>query len=321
MREAVVRGDEAEQSISDATAAEETPQLSVNTAVENIPIEERSPVDETDFVGEIERVAEKAETLLNTFSAGLSNFLSSAVSIVPPTLGEHEEPQRPRKILYDRKSAVLEALKSNPKTYTVDPATSDESTADTSLADRFQTFKATYNAPEHTAAITRLLAENGTVEGLFADLVPSQVSADDFWLRYFFRVGELEREEAARKKLMHDASTEEDAFSWGSDDEDDDTPKDVPPKPIPAPRTEDDSENSTLTPDTSSAIAPQQHIEKAGSDGPGDTENPQTEDTAGVRNNSVPKNSPDPSDSFEVVSNKVASTDGERSESDDWDWE
>ena len=119
-----------------------------------------------------------------------------------------------------------------------------------------------------------------------------------------------------------DASKEEDEFSWGSDDDEDETPKDVL-------RADDEGEEgnsatksaSNQAVETASTDTPQLHPEQPTESGESAGSNhPQNEESAGVRQDSVPKNSPDPSDSFEVVSNKVASTDGERSE-DDWDWE
>ncbi|KAJ3042544.1 hypothetical protein HDV00_007078 [Rhizophlyctis rosea] len=316
----VVGGDEEEdQPTTAATSNNSTPQRALrseessdDTAREDASAQQEATEGDNsegpDFVAELEKVADKAETLLNSFSAGLSSFLSGAVAIVPPLL--EEEPRQPKKILYDRKSALLEALRSDPKTYLVDPSAPNGAEADASLAERFESFKSTYNAPEQTAVITRLLSENGGMKELMDRLVPDEISAEDFWLRYFFRVTELEREEVARKKLMTDANPSEDEeFTWGSDDEEDE------PHPVPAPQ----PATSTSAP----ASPPRERTESQPSaqEGKGEGEADSSEVGQPVEDQRPERNGADLSDSFEVLSNKVASTDGERSE-DDWgDWE
>ncbi|KAG6918549.1 hypothetical protein DXG01_013639 [Tephrocybe rancida] len=78
--------------------------------------------------------------------------------------------------------------------------------------------------------IATLLGEASTGETLKVTrdtLVPSNLTEDDFWTRYFFRAHQIEAEEQKRKTLLEgeqnssiDSGTlEEDDFSWEDDDE------------------------------------------------------------------------------------------------------
>lgn len=53
-------------------------------------------------------------------------------------------------------------------------------------------------------------------------LVPSEMDEETFWRRYFFRVHQIEQEEAKRKALIQDSITVEEDFSW--DDEEEEAP-------------------------------------------------------------------------------------------------
>ncbi|KAK7692927.1 hypothetical protein QCA50_004566 [Cerrena zonata] len=56
----------------------------------------------------------------------------------------------------------------------------------------------------------------------FSTLVPSHISEEEFWTRYFFRVHQVEQEEERRKALIQGTTEKEDDFSW-EDDEDEAT--------------------------------------------------------------------------------------------------
>ncbi|KAF5393224.1 hypothetical protein D9757_000709 [Collybiopsis confluens] len=52
-------------------------------------------------------------------------------------------------------------------------------------------------------------------------LVPSTLSHDVFWKRYFFRVYQIQTEEEKRKALLHSTVESEEEFSWEDDEGDD----------------------------------------------------------------------------------------------------
>ncbi|KAL1748749.1 hypothetical protein HDZ31DRAFT_79369 [Schizophyllum fasciatum] len=57
-----------------------------------------------------------------------------------------------------------------------------------------------------------------------ASAVPSQLSEEAFWQRYFFRVHQIETEEAKRKTLLQaQVNDTEEEFSWGEEDEEEDS--------------------------------------------------------------------------------------------------
>ncbi|KAI0645409.1 hypothetical protein C8Q79DRAFT_964452 [Trametes meyenii] len=53
-------------------------------------------------------------------------------------------------------------------------------------------------------------------------LVPEVLTQDEFWTRYFFRVYQVEREEARRKAIIQGTSDNDEDFSWEDEDEDED---------------------------------------------------------------------------------------------------
>lgn len=65
----------------------------------------------------------------------------------------------------------------------------------------------------------RLALDAEGLPGLKDSIVPSEMTEEIFWTRYFFRVYQIEREAERRKALLQGTSDSEDAFSWEDDDE------------------------------------------------------------------------------------------------------
>ncbi|KAI8345173.1 hypothetical protein B0O80DRAFT_475392 [Mortierella sp. GBAus27b] len=108
-----------------------------------------------------------AEQYVNKFGAGMANFLNSAVVISAP---EAKEPiPRTRKMFFDRKAAILEKLRMDPATYTVDPMTT---IADNDIVglERYKYFLETFNIAEYQQRILRLLNEYPEVKALMKKL-------------------------------------------------------------------------------------------------------------------------------------------------------
>ncbi|KAL7281275.1 hypothetical protein ACG7TL_004584 [Trametes sanguinea] len=61
-------------------------------------------------------------------------------------------------------------------------------------------------------------------------LVPEVMTQDEFWTRYFFRVYQVEREEARRKAIIQGTTDNDEDFSW-EDEEEDATSPIAPPAP------------------------------------------------------------------------------------------
>ncbi|KAI0675014.1 hypothetical protein C8Q78DRAFT_1010023 [Trametes maxima] len=55
-------------------------------------------------------------------------------------------------------------------------------------------------------------------------LVPEVLTQDEFWTRYFFRIHQVEREEARRKAIIQGTTENDEDFSWEDEDEDPTSP-------------------------------------------------------------------------------------------------
>lgn len=49
--------------------------------------------------------------------------------------------------------------------------------------------------------------------------VPKQLSEEDFWLRYYFKISELKQSQATRVLLVKVGNLEEDEIDWSSEEE------------------------------------------------------------------------------------------------------
>lgn len=65
----------------------------------------------------------------------------------------------------------------------------------------------------------KLALEEEGVSGLKDSVVPSEMTEEMFWSRYFFRVYQIEREAERRRALLQGTLDSDDAFSWEDDEE------------------------------------------------------------------------------------------------------
>ncbi|KAF9903346.1 hypothetical protein EC991_003885 [Linnemannia zychae] len=165
-----------------------------------------------------------AEQYVNKFGAGMANFINNAVVISAPEEKEAST-TRSKRMVFDRKAAILEKLRTDPETYTVDPMTT---IADNDIKglERYRYFLQTFNMAEYQQRISRMLNEYPEVKALMNKLIPIEVADEElFWLRYHFRLYEIEEEEKRRKKLVQEVGADlaEDEFTWDdNEDEDED---------------------------------------------------------------------------------------------------
>ncbi|KAG0319252.1 BSD domain-containing protein 1 [Dissophora globulifera] len=147
-----------------------------------------------------------AEQYVNKFGAGMANFLNSAVVISAPEEKEITA-SRSKKMVFDRKAAILEKLRMDPATYIVDPMTT---IADNDIVglERYKYFLQSFNIPEYQQRNARMLNEYPEVKALMNKLIPGDVADEElFWQRYYFRLYEIEEEEKRRKKLVQGKKT------------------------------------------------------------------------------------------------------------------
>ncbi|KAF9978158.1 BSD domain-containing protein 1 [Actinomortierella ambigua] len=165
-----------------------------------------------------------AEQYVNKIGANVANFINSAVVVTAPA--DASVTPRNKKLVFDRKEAMLENLRMDPATYTTDPLTT---IADNDIVglERYKTFLQNFNVAEYQQRISRLLNEYPEVKALMTKLVPVDVEDEElFWQRYFFRLYEIEEEEKRRRRLVQAAGTDpEEDLTWDDSDseEDDDT--------------------------------------------------------------------------------------------------
>jgi len=108
----------------------------------------------------------------------------------------------------DRKNADLEELRRDPATYLDSPA--DKET--------FLSFERAFKLSDKTEEISKLLSSHSTLRALHARLVPALVDHEAFWLRYYYRVSQLDQQGSRRKDLLA-ASSQEEEIGWGDDDD------------------------------------------------------------------------------------------------------
>ncbi|KAI8836582.1 hypothetical protein BC829DRAFT_52529 [Chytridium lagenaria] len=173
----------------------------------------------TSTVEKLEELADTAEDFLDQVGTGITSFLASAISISTPGVAPS---LKPKNVLYDRKTAAIAELRKNPSRFIEDLGKlPPQGSADTDLARRFADYRKVFSVSNYSPSIARLLNDDEDFEKLHKRIVPSQVTNDDFWLRYFFHVSEIERDEEARKRLLNAAPLNEEEVAWESEDEPD----------------------------------------------------------------------------------------------------
>ncbi|KAF8443294.1 hypothetical protein L210DRAFT_1059836 [Boletus edulis BED1] len=113
-------------------------------------------------------------------------------------------------------------LRSNPEIIKLDPAVDTFKEAYLAWADASQASGEGFGTEvwrEHIAEALSDPSEWAALQATFATLVPSSIPEEVFWVRYFFRVHQIEAEENRRKALLQATAENEDDFSW-EDDED-----------------------------------------------------------------------------------------------------
>lgn len=127
-----------------------------------------------------------------------------------------------RQAVATRAQALLKQLKSNPEIIKLDPdadAASETFHAWVSEAHRKDEHPGTKVWSERIARTLSDTDDGQTLQETFDALVPSILSDEEFWTRYFFRVYQIEQEEMRRKALIHGANQTEEDFSWEDDDD------------------------------------------------------------------------------------------------------
>lgn len=208
-----------------------------------------------------------------------------------------------------RAQALLKQLKSNPEIIKLDPEADAASKTFHAWVSEAQSKDEHPGTIFWSERITRTISDpddGQTLQETFDVLVPSILSDDQFWTRYFFRVYQIEQEEMRRKALIHGANQTEEDFSWEDDDEESVSP-----------------ESKSLGALESSMISQRTLAPKAG-----DTSDVQSLPNSSQFNTPMTMSPRDSEDSYDVISGNVSAagdaqehvqTNEEEEEESDWE--
>ncbi|KAM9476546.1 BSD domain-containing protein 1 isoform 2-T2 [Clarias gariepinus] len=115
--------------------------------------------------------------------------------------------------VYDSTKARLYTLQADPATYCNEP--------DGPL-EQFDTWLSTFSLEERKAEISELLVSSPSIRALYTKMVPAAVAHSEFWQRYFYKVFQLDQEEARRVALKQRAeeTTQSQSLGWEEEEED-----------------------------------------------------------------------------------------------------
>ncbi|XP_035666081.1 BSD domain-containing protein 1-like [Branchiostoma floridae] len=150
-----------------------------------------------------------------TLKEGLSNFLGAISRSLAVDDDDVEEirigPASPTAV-YGRAQARLHNMQIDPGTYCNEPD---------GPQDQYFKWLETFDLEGIKGDISDLLVAKNEVRALYTRLVPSAVSHSEFWQRYFYKLHQLQQDEARRAALMEraDNTSPSDDLGW-EDDED-----------------------------------------------------------------------------------------------------
>ncbi|XP_052006807.1 BSD domain-containing protein 1 isoform X2 [Xyrauchen texanus] len=113
--------------------------------------------------------------------------------------------------VYDSSKARLYSLQADPATYCNEPDGPPH---------QFDAWMSSFSLEERKAEISELLVNSPSIRALYTKMVPAAVAHSEFWQRYFYKVFQLEQEEARRVALKQRAEQTDHSESLGWEEED-----------------------------------------------------------------------------------------------------
>ncbi|KAI4880400.1 hypothetical protein NFI96_030782, partial [Prochilodus magdalenae] len=88
--------------------------------------------------------------------------------------------------------------------------------------EQFDAWLSSFSLEEKKAEISELLVSSPSIRALYTKMVPAAVAHSEFWQRYFYKVFQLDQEEARRVALKRRAeeTTQSESLGWEEDEED-----------------------------------------------------------------------------------------------------
>ncbi|XP_064158569.1 BSD domain-containing protein 1 isoform X2 [Anguilla rostrata] len=157
--------------------------------------------------------------------------------------------------VYDSTKARLYSLQADPATYCNEPDGPPE---------QFEAWLQGFSLEEKKGEISELLVNSPSIRSLYTKMVPAAVAHSEFWQRYFYKVFQLDQEEARRVALKQRAEqvTHSEALGWEEEEEEDEflgsassSRLDFTPPPV-EPRTPPTDSASLTSPPTETAVTP-----------------------------------------------------------------
>ncbi|THH29941.1 hypothetical protein EUX98_g4231 [Antrodiella citrinella] len=123
-----------------------------------------------------------------------------------------------------RAESLLKQLKHDPEVIKVDPTADERANQlyEQWIRESLDTEEGGINSQHWTDVTQQALSDSVDGSALQAThdvLVPEHITRDTFWMRYFFRVHQVEQDEQRRKVLIQGTMADDEDFSW-EDDED-----------------------------------------------------------------------------------------------------
>ncbi|XP_065152222.1 BSD domain-containing protein 1 [Paramisgurnus dabryanus] len=114
--------------------------------------------------------------------------------------------------VYDSNKARLYSLQTDPATYCNEPDGPPQ---------QFDAWLSSFSLEERKTEISELLVNSPAIRALYTKMVPVAVSHSEFWQRYFYKVFQLEQEEARRVALKQRAeqTAHSESLGWEEEDE------------------------------------------------------------------------------------------------------
>ncbi|KAK1145651.1 BSD domain-containing protein 1-like [Acipenser oxyrinchus oxyrinchus] len=114
--------------------------------------------------------------------------------------------------VYDSTKARLYSLQADPATYCNEPDGPPEV---------FEAWLVNFNFEEKKAEVSELLVSSPSIRALYSKMVPVAVSHSEFWQRYFYKIYQLDQEEARRIALKQRAeqTSQSEELGWEEEDE------------------------------------------------------------------------------------------------------
>ncbi|KAJ3302140.1 hypothetical protein HDV03_005376 [Kappamyces sp. JEL0829] len=150
---------------------------------------------------------------ISNLASGLTNLFSA------PTESKPASPQQLK--ISDRFSTQIVEAALDEKTY-LEPVPA----GDAQLALKMDLFRKEFDQIAHAGRIARLIGEYPAILKLMKRLVPDSLSEEEFWMRYYFKLNELELAQKARAALLvtETAAQPEEDIAWSSDEDEKGSP-------------------------------------------------------------------------------------------------